>query len=125
VVRLKKAHAALSTRQREYYDSLKKGVTDLNYNWRSYRKLFKLGLGRPQLPHLAVITKDCFLLEEVPTYDKAGNVNFGKKYLKQYNILVDVFQCQKVEYPITPDVHVCLLHLLFHSVAPSPTHSLG
>lgn len=115
-MRLKKAHAALSTRQKEAYDILKKGVTDGSFNWRAYRKLFKLGLGRPQMPHLAVITKDCFLLEELPTFEKnTGNVNFGK-YMKQYAILVDVFQCQKVDYPITPNPEV--LHHIHPSMHP-------
>jgi hypothetical protein len=60
---LKRAHAALPTSTQEKYELLKKGVTDQGFNWRAYRKLFKLGLGRPQMPHMAVILKDCFQLE--------------------------------------------------------------
>lgn len=45
-------------------------VTASDLNHRVYRRLFKAGMGRPQIPHLAILLKDLFQLEEVDTVIK-------------------------------------------------------
>jgi hypothetical protein len=86
----------------ERFETIKK-IADSSYNYRSYRKIFKAGLGRAQIPHIAVTLKDCFQLEEISTTDKAtGNINFGK-FLKQYRELADLFQSQGIPFQLQPD----------------------
>jgi son of sevenless-like protein len=101
--RLKQLWAKVGKAHVDKFEALKKSVTDNSFNARAPRKIFKAGLGRAQIPHMAIVLKDCFQLEEISTMDKAtGNINFGK-FMKQYRELADVFQSQSIPYQLTPD----------------------
>eukprot|EP00457_Paulinella_chromatophora_P003824 gb/GEZN01003832.1/.p1 GENE.gb/GEZN01003832.1/~~gb/GEZN01003832.1/.p1 ORF type:complete len:674 (+),score=113.36 gb/GEZN01003832.1/:41-2062(+) len=78
-------------------ENLKATVCDSTRNYRAYRRLVKSGLGKAQVPHLAVVTKDCFQLEEIPTFNQDGTINFAK-FLRQWNTLGDVLECQEHDY---------------------------
>jgi len=74
--------------------------------------MLREGLGKPQIPHLAITLKDCFQLEELPSKDEVtGKINFSK-FLKQYSQLADVFQCQRLQYHLGDDpslLNVCIV----------------
>jgi len=107
VFRLQSDWARLPSAPKAKLDALK-AVCDNSRNYRGYRRLFKAGIGKAQIPHLAVVTKDCFQLEELPTKDEQGNICFGK-FLKQWVVLGDVIACQEIEYHLTVDEHVFAL----------------
>jgi len=64
VYRLKQDWAKLPSSTSSKMEQLR-AFTDSSRNFRAYRTLFKSALGRPQIPHLAVICKDCFQVEEM------------------------------------------------------------
>merc|ERR1712130_820729 len=92
VFRLKSIWSKLSEQVKLDFDYLKTKVCHPFPNSQFYRNIFHQGLGSSQIPHVAVVLKDCFLLEEIPTIEN-GLVNFHK-YIKQYNQLRDFFQTQ-------------------------------
>jgi len=112
VHRLKADWARLSNASKMLFERLRDDVTSSAKNNRSYRKLLREGLGKPQIPHLAVTLKDCFQLEELPSKDEmTGKINFSK-FMKQYSQLADVFQCQRLNYHLGDDpslLNVCIV----------------
>jgi hypothetical protein len=101
VHRLKALWNKLSSGTKDKFEFLKTTATDTGRNYRFYRKQFKIGLGKPQVPHLAVVLKDCFQLEEIKTTDSnTGKINFHK-FLKQYKELFDVQQALSHDYYFT------------------------
>jgi len=113
VLRLASDWSRLSSATMSKLNSIKENVTDGSKNFRLYRRLYKAGLGRPQIPHLAIVLKDCFQLEEIDTVDKEGKVVFSK-FLKMYNELAYVFQCQHTLYHLEDDGE--LLNILLKSI---------
>jgi len=109
VLRLQSDWSRVSSATMSKLNSIKENIADGSKNFRLYRRLFKAGLGRPQIPHLAIVLKDCFQLEEIDTKDKDGKIVFSK-FLKMYNELAFVFQCQHTMYHIEDDGE--LLHKL-------------
>ena len=73
-----------------------KYITQISSNYKHYRHIFNSSIGKAQIPHLAITTKDCFQLEELQTFDElTGNINFTK-FIKQYYILREFQQCQQI-----------------------------
>ena len=100
VYRLKTAWSAVSATSKNRFNYLKTHVTDSKRNFSTYRNMFKQGLGSPQIPHIAMTLKDCFLLEEIDTFTEDKKVNFSK-FAKQYGQLRDVLQAKQTPYHIT------------------------
>lgn len=116
VYRLKSAWQKLDTPSKTKFDEIKNRVTDPSRNCTQYRTIFRKGLGGPQIPHIAVVLKDCFQLEEIPTLND-GKVHFGK-YDKQYQQLREIFQSQNHPFNFATA-------LVEQGLAPPPTSPKG
>jgi len=114
VFRLKAAWTKLSNKEKAAFNTLKTQVTSSAKSWTGYRQLFRKGLGGAQLAHLAIVLRDCFLLEEIPTLNESGAVNYHK-FEKQYLQLKDFFQSQAQTYHLHELAMDCDLFVLGNS----------
>lgn len=85
VGRLKKTWFRLPKKTMKRYHLLQ-NVLDGKKNYSNYRGLLQKGLKKrePMLPHLALLLKDLFQLEEIPTINKEENAINFHKYTKQW-----------------------------------------
>lgn len=68
--------------------------SDFGMETLGYKPLFGKGSPSPQIPHLQVLLRDLFLLEEIPTFVKPTKLVNFHKYAKQWKELYPLLQCQ-------------------------------
>lgn len=93
VFRLSHLWRRLSDQSKSDFDNLKTMCHPF-LNSQFYRNIYQQALGDCLVPNVAILLKDCFLLEEIPTFDR-NRVNFNK-YHMQYKQLRDFFQTQDI-----------------------------
>lgn len=99
VYRLKDIWTQLGKQEKKIFTQLNCGLLDTAKNSFKYREQFRKGLGGAQIPHLPILLKDLFNLEEnIPSKNEDnGKINFVK-YTKQYAQLQDFIQCTACPY---------------------------
>jgi hypothetical protein len=97
VYRLKQSWKLLAVKDQQKYNTLA-ALTSTLRNSLQYRQAHRAGLGRAMVPHLAIMLKDCFQVEEtVPTFDKQNRIRFAK-FAKQWECLSQIQQCQQMPF---------------------------
>eukprot|EP01006_Ploeotia_vitrea_P030641 TRINITY_DN63010_c0_g1_i2.p1 TRINITY_DN63010_c0_g1~~TRINITY_DN63010_c0_g1_i2.p1 ORF type:complete len:404 (-),score=213.39 TRINITY_DN63010_c0_g1_i2:50-1261(-) len=109
VMRLHRTWGQLGSRTREMYSRLAVQCSS-DHNYRSYRRAFDKGLGKPQVPFLAVVLKDLFQLEDLDGQDDDGNVMFAK-FQKQWAVIAPLLDCQRIEYADIELLQCCRMSL--------------
>lgn len=68
IYRLKSHWESIPSSAKKHYSELKTLLNGTK-NYAAFRKTFQTGLGKPQIPHIAIVLKDLFQLEEIQTTD--------------------------------------------------------
>jgi len=96
VFRLKSAWNPLPSKTKQQFVKLRVQL-DNSKNWKAYRERFsQLRPATPKIPHLAVILKDLFGFEELPSVD-GQVVNWGK-FKQQYRTMGHILTSQRHPY---------------------------
>jgi len=105
VTRLEKAWRKLGSRLQKRFAVLQDELSS-DRNFIKYRTNLEEGAvqGKPQLPHLAILLKDFFQLEEIPHIDKKTHIVSFHKYSKQWRGMVaGLFHSQRLKYNLKSD----------------------
>lgn len=100
VYRLADDWRALNAKAKARFVRITEAVAD-DDNFAAYRKAFRDGIGKAQVPMLAVTLKDLFQLDSLPSRADDDRVNWGK-YQRQWAIVSELVRSRKVPYRVTP-----------------------
>lgn len=118
VFRLQRDWKRIKAKAKAKFEKLKEVVTDSSRNFKAYREQFKLQPSSPRIPHLAVTLKDCFNLEELPTWQEVDDEGAAEgtqrkinmhKLLSLHAIVREVLDCQQREYEFDQDAQMLAL----------------
>jgi hypothetical protein len=108
VYRLKSTWNLLSFTAKAKFDKVKLTINS-NRNYAAYRRALRAGFGKPQIPHLAVITKDICGIDELKFDHAPDEIPFAL-YQRQFAEISTLLQCQQYPFHLSRS-QLCFLAL--------------